>query len=389
MAVAVVAVSAFVLASGDGGEAAAAADDPACGAECERAMEADVAVGAAEGSAEVRVTDIVLQGPDRTQGSESAPNRTGSAEVPVRLYEAAGDPWATLVWAHGGSFVHGSLDMPEADWVSRSFAEAGLRVYSVDYVLATEEVKAPAPANDVAAVLRAVLAEEAGPVAVGGASAGANLAVQAALTQAEWASVHGGRSADAVLLEYPTLHREQRADAAISRLTGSLPERNRFDADRIADMYAFYLGEKPVPGEEPGAEASADWAGEALRAVGREEDRGSSATDAYRTEPLVVGELPADRLRLLPATVIINAEADDLRASGEEFAEQLRAAGVSVVSDFEPGTVHGYLNRPDESPRHLLAARATVDRFAAELRIMFAVPAASAAPSTPSEPSAP
>ena len=91
------------------------------------------------------------------------PNRMGSAEIPVRVYEpdgawlrGDGGPWGTIVWAHGGSFVRGTLDWPEADWVSRRFAAAGLRVYSVDYALANDEVKAPAPALDVAAVLREV-----------------------------------------------------------------------------------------------------------------------------------------------------------------------------------------------------------------------------------------
>ena len=91
------------------------------------------------------------------------PNRMGSAEIPVRVYEpdeaelrGDGGPWGTIVWAHGGSFVRGTLDWPEADWVWRRFAAAGLRVYSVDYALANDEVKAPAPALDVAAVLREV-----------------------------------------------------------------------------------------------------------------------------------------------------------------------------------------------------------------------------------------
>lgn len=64
---------------------------------------------------------------------------------------------------------------------------------------------------------------------------------------------------------------------------------------------------------------------------------------------IVAGELPADRLALLPPTVIIDAEFDDLRASGEQFAGPLREAGVPVVEHVQAGTVHGYLNRPEES----------------------------------------
>jgi len=50
----------------------------------------------------------------------------------------------------------------------------------------------------------------------------------------------------------------------------------------------------------------------------------------------------------------------------------LRAAGVTVVEDVQPGTVHGYLNRPDESDRARADASATIDRFVAELRAISA-----------------
>ena len=82
----------------------------------------------------------------------------------------------------------------------------------------------------------------------------------------------------------------------------------------------------------------------------------------------MIGELPPERLQQLPPTIIINADADDLRASGEHFAEQLRAAGVPVTLALQPGTLHGYLNRPEESDQARADARATIDRFVAELR---------------------
>lgn len=290
----------------------------------------------------VRVADVRMAGP--AAGRSAAPsftpllNRIGSAEIAVRVYEPApidlrGDsaPWGTLVWAHGGSFVRGTLDWPEADWASRRFAEAGLRVYSVDYVLASETVKAPAPANDITAVLRQVRANHVGPVFVGGASAGGHLAVLAALAQAEFAAAAGDPAArpDGLALVYPTLHRVQRPDAAISALTASLAEERRFGEERIAEMYDFYLGSLD---EDPAAPFSLD----------------------------VAGELPAQRLALLPPTVIVNAESDDLRASAEQFAEQLRVAGVAVTETAQPGTVHGYLNRPEESPRATSDAQTTI-----------------------------
>ena len=45
-------------------------------------------------------------------------------------------PTPALVWAHGGGFVAGDLDMPEADWVAPSLAARGVTVVSIDYRLA-------------------------------------------------------------------------------------------------------------------------------------------------------------------------------------------------------------------------------------------------------------
>lgn len=280
----------------------------------------------------MNVADITVAGP--AGGAQpGVPNRVGSETIPVRVYEPTGEPWATLVWAHGGSFMRGTLDWPEADWASRRFAEAGLRVYSVDYVLASDTVKAPAPSSDVAAVLARAADQHGGPLVIGGASAGGHLAALAALDQADVAAEGAGRAADALILLYPTLHRVQRDDPSVAAATEGLPEQRRFGAERIAEMYAFYLG----------AEADA----------------------------VPVGELPPERLAKLPPTVIVNADADDLRASGEQFAEQLREAGVPVVESIQPGTVHGYMNRPEESDRARAAANATIDGFVAELRAIL------------------
>lgn len=288
-------------------------------------------------SEDVLVTAFEVPGPGSAEGG--SPDRAGSPMVPVRSYEPGGavEPWATLVWAHGGSFMRGTLDWPEADWVSRSFAAAGLRVISVDYVLASETVKAPAPSNDVAAVLAWAGAEFEGPLVAGGASAGAHLAVLATLDQVD---SNPDRAAAALILEYPTLHRVQRADPRIADAAAALPEVRRFRADRIAEMYDFYLG---AQGQAQGAEG-----------------------------PAVAGELPPERLAQLPQTIIVNADADELRASGEEFADQLRAAGVRVVEAIEPDTVHGYLNRPEESATASAHARATIERFVRELRAALA-----------------
>src|ERR1700722_17225493 len=61
--------------------------------------------------------------PDVNVRSDAAPGPHGP--VPVRVYDAGaaaegGRP--CLVWMHGGAFIAGSLDMPEADWTARELA---------------------------------------------------------------------------------------------------------------------------------------------------------------------------------------------------------------------------------------------------------------------------
>ena len=47
-------------------------------------------------------------------------------------------------------------------------------------------------------------------------------------------------------------------------------------------------------------------------------------------------------------TVVINAEYDRLRASGEAFTAALALAGVDVRQVMVPGVLHGFLNQPAE-----------------------------------------
>ena len=86
-----------------------------------------------------------------------------------------------LVWVHGGAFVGGDLEMPEADWTARQICErAGAVVVSVDYRLAVGDVAYPVPHEDVVAGVRWVrdsaadLGVDPERMSVGGASAGAN-----------------------------------------------------------------------------------------------------------------------------------------------------------------------------------------------------------------------
>ncbi|MDQ0894373.1 alpha/beta hydrolase [Agromyces ramosus] len=252
-----------------------------------------------------------------------------AADGLVRVYTAsAGDaatdapttgPTPGLVWAHGGGFVAGDLDMPEADWVARTLAARGITVVSIDYRLVGDGCRYPAPSDDVLAAWRWTL-DNAGELgidpartAIGGASAGANLvtgAVLRLLAEAVSTPLPAG-----VFLAYPTLLAVQPApDAALRALLDADPAADRFGPANVRAMYEGYLG-------------------------GPVDDAPLAA---------VPGRAAASELAGFPPVLMINDEADELRVSGEAFAATLVEAGVPLELVVEPGTEHGHLNRPGE-----------------------------------------
>src|SRR3954453_21407816 len=119
---------------------------------------------------------------------ETVAGPPGPAPVRVYLPGDAGTDRPGLVWLHGGAFLGGDLDMPEADWTARQICDrAGAVVVSVDYRLCQGGVTYPVPHDDVVAAVRWVrdtataLGVDPNRITVGGASAGANLAAGATL----------------------------------------------------------------------------------------------------------------------------------------------------------------------------------------------------------------
>src|SRR5204863_365155 len=113
--------------------------------------------------------------------------------IPLRIYRPAGvpasTPLAALVYFHGGGWVIGDLETH--DVLCRQLtAESGASVVSVDYRLAPEH-KFPAAADDAWAATRWVVANaarlgvDAARLAVGGDSAGGNLAAVVTLLARE------------------------------------------------------------------------------------------------------------------------------------------------------------------------------------------------------------
>lgn len=263
----------------------------------------------------------------------------------IRLYPADAPTGAGLVWAHGGAFAAGDLDMPEADFVARSLAARGITVASVDYRLAPTPPEwavrfgaterdgdhHPAASDDVRRAWEWMRQNarrwhvDPERLALGGASAGANLAAGAVLRLLE----DGGDLPADVVLAYPTLLAVQpEPDEEVARAVAGLPDAERFDPEDIKGMYDNYLGR--------------------------------DSADAPLV--LVPGRATVDDVRGFPPTLIIDSEADTLRISGEVFAATLRAAGRPVDLVTEPGTRHGHLNRPEEP-----AATRSVERIAARL----------------------
>ena len=55
-------------------------------------------------------------------------------------------------------------------------------------------------------------------------------------------------------------------------------------------------------------------------------------------------------LHRMPPTLVLDADRDSLRASGERFAAELAAAGSQVGYQVVPDARHGFLNRPTTAP---------------------------------------
>lgn len=221
----------------------------------------------------------------------------GRPAVRVYVDESAGEPSATLVYAHGGGWVTGDLDY--ADELCRFLAhDAGLRVVSVDYRLAPEH-PFPAPVDDLAAAWAWAHATYDGPLALGGDSAGGNLAAAVAL--------RGVHPAAFLLLLYPVLGLPDGTPSYRSRAT-AFPM-------GAADMRWFLDHYAP----------------------GRDSPGTASGTD------LVPLHASAAALAGLPATHLVLAGHDPLHDEGADFAAALAAAGGTVTVSSHPTLGHGFL----------------------------------------------
>ena len=226
-------------------------------------------------------------------------------DIPVRVYtpqDAIGGDAGLLVWIHGGGWVIGDLE--SADATARGLANrSGAVVVSVDYRLAPEH-PAPAALEDALAALTwsvenaELLGVDASRVAVGGDSAGGNLA--AALCQR--VRDEFGPDIDFQLLIYPAV------DCTMSHPSIEENAEGYFlTSDAMTWFTAHYLGD--IDPKHPS-----------------------------------VSPLHADTLAGLPAALVITAEFDPLRDEGEAYAAGLREAGVPVEAVRYDGQIHGFVS---------------------------------------------
>ena len=251
----------------------------------------------------------------------------GAARLPARLYlpPGAGGAVPSLVFFHGGGFTIGDVGSYDAQCRALC-AGAGVAVLSVEYRLAPEN-RFPAAVEDAIAATRWALEHagelggDAGAVAVGGDSAGANLAAVAAqaLRGSEPALV-------AQLLMYPV------TDFCSTRPSHTANGEGLFLTGEDMTWFRLqYLGD------------------------GRRDDP--------RASPLL-----ADDLSGLPPAVVVTAEYDPLRDDGEAYADALAEAGVEVVRARFDGLIHGFFGLGPFSA----AAAAAVDRVCADFRHLLA-----------------
>jgi acetyl esterase len=223
--------------------------------------------------------------------------------VPARLYRPnAHRGLPLLVYLHGGGWVIGDLESHD-DLCRRLANLVGCLVLSINYRLAPEH-PFPAPLEDAIVATRwaighaAELGADANRVAIGGDSAGGNLAA---------AVVHSGVGPLRFqLLVYPVTDGRCSTDSYSENGSGYF-----LTADAMSWFYDHYL----------------------------------SGGVGSRTDPRVSPLLAADTAFAgQPSAFVITAEYDPLRDEGEAYAARLRDAGVSVTAQRYNGVIHGFFS---------------------------------------------
>ena len=221
--------------------------------------------------------------------------------VKCRLYRSSGTTSAPLlIYYHGGGWVIGDLDTH--DDICRKLArDARCSVIAVDYRLAPEH-PAPAALDDCIAATRWIFANaksldvDAARVAIGGDSAGGNLAALVAM--------HAGVTPVFQLLVYPATDMRMDYPSHRENAQGYL-----LTADSMKWFIGHYL----------------------------------QGDDKKKSDPLYSPILSDDALlKKSPPTLVITAEFDPLRDECEAYAARLSAVGVPTSTVRFHGQIHAF-----------------------------------------------
>lgn len=226
-------------------------------------------------------------------------------DVPIRVYAPeGGGPFPALVYFHGGGWVAGDLEMVNT-LCTMLANRANAVVVSVDYRLAPEH-KFPAPLADCYAATQwvsdnaAELGADPRRIAVGGDSAGGNLAAAVAVMARD----SGGPDLAFQVLFYPVINLDYETDSYRENGVGYF-----LTTDMMRWFWGHYL---------------------------ESEDAGSDV----RASPLLVEDASG-----LPPAFVATAEFDPLRDEGEAYADLLREAGTDVTVKRYEGQIHGFVTR--------------------------------------------
>ncbi|MFK7914503.1 MAG: alpha/beta hydrolase [Pseudomonadales bacterium] len=252
---------------------------------------------------------------------------TGAGNVPVRIYRPENPNGAALMYFHGGGWVVGSIESHD-ETCRELCSTAAVTVISVDYRLAPETIYPGAVEDCFAAT--AYIAEHASDfdidpnrIAVGGDSAGGNLAAAVALMARD----QGTPALAFQLLIYPVTDANFERQSCIDNAEGYF----------LTTRAMRWFWDHYVPDE------------------------------AMRNEPLA-SPLQAANLANLPPALLLTAEFDPLRDEGEAFAAALSAAGNAVTHTRYDGLVHGFFGMQQT----VAAARPAMQQASAALRAALA-----------------
>ncbi len=233
----------------------------------------------------------------------AAPGPAG--DIPLRLYRPAGlaDPAPLLVYFHGGGWVIGDLDTH--DVLCRELADEGrCAVVAVDYRMGPEH-RFPAAVDDALAATvwlhaqAAALGFDAGRTAVGGDSAGGNLAAVVALALRDAGAAPAPKLQ---LLIYPATDMRAVAPSHTTNAQGYA---------LTADSIAYYRGNYIAD--------AAQWSD-------------------WRASPLLAPDLTG-----LPPALVLTAGYDPLRDEGRQYADALSAAGSAAQYLFLERQILGFI----------------------------------------------